>query len=115
VSHVSDPGQMAVASQYLKQNTAVNTIAVDSGTKEYTTPNSDFVKCITIQSGIVSVVAKPTSFNDLNIWIAWTPTVTSGALTWSCSYSSDAAQYMADSAPSCSVGTEAYSADAACN
>lgn len=110
----AEAAKMAVASQYLKQNTTVSSIAVDSGTKEYTTTTTDFIKCITIQNGVVSVVAKPESFNNLNIWISWTPTVTSGAITWACKYSSDAAQFMSDAAPSCSVGTAAYAADAAC-
>ena len=81
--HQAEAAKMAVESQYLRNNTTVSSITVNSGDKEYTTTtDSDFVKCITIQNGVVSVVGVPAQFNSLNIWVSWTPTVTSGALTW---------------------------------
>lgn len=111
----AEGARLAVESKFLRNNATVSGITVDSGTMEYTTTNTDFIKCITIQDGVVSVVAKPSSFNSKNIWISWTPSVASGLLTWACANSSDAAEYLSGSAPSCSVGTAAFSGDAACN
>ena len=111
----AEEAKLAVESSYLKQNTGLSGLTFNSGSKEYTTPTSASTKCITIQNGIVSVVGKPTSFGGLNVWIAWTPSVSTGTLTWACTYSSDATEYLGDSATSCSVGTAAYSADSACN
>jgi len=112
--HQAEAAKLEVEAQYLKQGTAVSSITVNSGTTEYTTPNADFIKCITIQSGIVSVEGLPTSFSGLNLWISWTPTVSAGAITWACNYSSDAANFMSDASQACSVGTAAYTADSAC-
>jgi type IV pilus assembly protein PilA len=99
--HQAEAAKLAVESKYLKQNSAINSITVNSGTKDYTTPNANYVKCITIQNGVVVVRANPTNFNSKNIWIAWTPNASSGDVVWSCSYSSDAAQYVTDVGDTC--------------
>lgn len=101
----AEAAKLQVESIYLKQNTPVGDISVDSGTTEYTTSNVDFVKCITVQDGVVSVVGEPDKFSDLDIWIAWQPTQTGGALTWSCIYSADAAPYVTNVANTCAVQT----------
>jgi prepilin peptidase dependent protein D len=111
----AEPAKLAIESSYLRTNASVSGITVNSGTAEYTTPTDDFVKCITIQGGVISVVGDPTKFNSSNMWISWTPTVSSGTLTWACTYSSDASQYLSTAASSCSLGTADYSADSACN
>ncbi len=110
----AEAAKLQVQSMYLKQNVAVDTINVDSGTTEYTTSNVDFVKCITIQDGVVAVVGDPVKFNNLSIWIAWQPTITNGEITWACEYSQDAAPYVTDVAGTCTVGTRSFTNDAAC-
>lgn len=99
----AEAAKLEVESMYLKQNMAVSSITVDSGTTEYTTSNTDFVKCITIQGGIVAVEGDPTKFNNLSIWIAWEPTVTAESLTWTCIYSPDAAPYVANVSNTCAM------------
>jgi prepilin-type N-terminal cleavage/methylation domain-containing protein len=110
----AESARMIVESKYIKTNAAPSTVTVNSGAAEYTSTNTDFIKCITIQSGVVSVVGQPSKFSSLNIWISWTPTVSSGLLSWACAYSSDAVDYLPDAANNCSVGSPAYSTDSAC-
>lgn len=113
----AEAAKLAVDSKYLKQNTEVNTITVNSGTTEYTSSTNSIVKCITIQSGTVSVVGDPNIFSNKVIWISWVPSTTSGSLVWSCLYSADAAAYLSNLATSCSQGstTSQFTADTACN
>lgn len=99
----AEAAKLEVQSMYLKRNLDVNTITVDSGSAEYTTSNVDFVKCITIQDGVVAVVGDPAKFNDKSVWIAWQPTIAAGGLTWTCTYSEDAAPYVTDVADTCAV------------
>lgn len=99
----AEAAKLAVESQYLKRNVAVNSITVDSGTAEYTTSNVDFVKCITVQNGNVSVVGEPSKFSNKNVWISWAPTTTAEALQWTCTYSTDAAPYVTDISNTCGV------------
>lgn len=111
----AEESKLAVESKFLKQNQAVASITVDSGTQLFTTTNVDFVKCITIQGGVVSVVGDPSKFNDKSIWIAWQPTTTSGTISWACLYSADAAPYVTDLANTCTESATTYfTADAAC-
>lgn len=106
----AEEAKLQVTSMYLKQNMALDSISVDSGSKAFTTTNLDFVKCITIQDGVVGVVGEPTKFNDLDVWIAWTPTESASGLTWTCSYSEDAASYVTDVSNTCGAQTcETYS------
>ncbi len=113
----TEAAKLAVESQYLKQNAVVNTITIDSGTKEYTTSTDARIKCVTIQSGTVSVVGKPDSFSNKNIWVSWIPSTTTGSIIWSCLYSPDAAAYLSNLATSCSQGssTSQFTDDTACN
>lgn len=99
----AEAAKLQVTSQYLKQNTPVASITVNSGTTDYTTSNLDFVKCITIQDGVVAVVGDPAKFNDMSVWIAWEPTITAEAITWTCTYSEDAADYVTDVSDTCGV------------
>lgn len=99
----AEEAKLEVESQYLRQNVAINSITVNSGAAEYTTSNIDFVKCITIQGGVVSVVGDPAKFNNLKIWIAWEPSVTAESVQWSCIYSSDAAPFVTDVSNTCAV------------
>lgn len=99
----ADAAKLQVASMYLKRDMPVNTINVNSGAAEYTTANVDFVKCITIQNGIVSVVGNPAKFSNKNIWIAWEPTVAGTALNWSCKFSADAAEYVTEVGNTCAA------------
>lgn len=101
--HQAEAAKLAVESKYLKLDTAVNDITVNSGAAEYTTSNTNFVKCITIQNGTVSVVGDPTKFNGKEIWISWTPTVGAGSINWSCNYSNDTVPYVADTSDTCAV------------
>lgn len=113
--HQAEESKLAVESMFLKQNLDLTTVDVNSGAQLYTTTNVDFVKCITIQNGIISVVADPSKFNDKSIWIAWQPTTTSGTIAWSCLYSADAAPYVTDPASTCTQGSTAfYTDDPAC-
>lgn len=107
--------KLEVEGRYLREGTAMSAIDVNSGTQDYTTPTADYIKCITIQNGIVSVVGENSEFNNQTIWVSWTPTVSSGLISWACNYSSTAASYVGAYAPNCSTGTAAYSADSACN
>lgn len=113
----ADAAKLAVESKYLKQNTAVNTITVNSGAAEYTTSTDPLIKCITIQDGTVSVVGDPNSFSSKDIWISWVPNTATGALVWSCLYSADTATYVSNLATSCSQGssTVQFTDDTACN
>jgi Tfp pilus assembly protein PilE len=106
----ADAAKLEVESKYLKQNVPVTSITVDSGTAEYTTSNVDFVKCITIQDGVVSVVGVPSKFNNQSVWISWTPSQTSEDIVWSCNYSTAAAPYVTDVSNTCAVQScSAYS------
>lgn len=109
--------KLAVESKYLKQNTAVNTITVNSAATEYTSSTNSDVKCITIQTGTISVVGNSESFSGKTIWISWVPTTATGYIVWSCLYSADAASYLSSLAANCSQGnsTSQFTADAACN
>jgi prepilin-type N-terminal cleavage/methylation domain-containing protein len=113
----AEPAKLAIESKYLKQNTAVNTITVNSGVTEYTTTTDPDVKCITIQEGTVSVVGDPGSFSNKVIWISWVPNTASGSIVWSCLYSEDSAPYLSNLATSCSQGSsiDQFADDAACN
>jgi prepilin-type N-terminal cleavage/methylation domain-containing protein len=113
----TEAAKLVVESKYLKQNTAVNTITVNSGAAEYTTSSDPYVKCVTIQSGTVSVVGDPASFSSEDIWISWVPTTTTGSLVWTCLYSEDSAPYLSSLATSCSQGssTDQFTDDTACN
>lgn len=113
----AEAAKLAVESKYLKQNTAVNTITVNSGAADFTTSTDENVKCITIQSGTVSVVGDPDSFSNQSIWISWVPSTTTGSLVWSCLYSAQAAPFLSSLATSCSQGnsTSQFSDDTACN
>lgn len=113
--HQAQEAKLAVESMFLKRNQDLATLDVGSGTQLYTTTNVDFVKCITIQNGIISVVGDPDKFNDQSIWVAWQPTTTSGTIEWSCLYSADAAPYVTDPASTCTQGsTDYFTDDAAC-
>lgn len=100
----AEAAKLAVQSEYYKKYTALGSITANSGTADYTTTNADYVKCITIQGGTVSVVGNSNDFSGKNIWISWTPSLSNDELTWSCSYSSDAAEYVTEhcSLDSCS-------------
>lgn len=113
----AEAAKLIVASKYLKQNVAVNTITVNSGAAEYTTSTDPTVKCITIQTGTVSVVGDPSSFSNKDIWISWVPNTATGEIVWSCLYSEDAAAYLSNLANSCSQGssTTQFTNDSACN
>lgn len=114
----AEAAKLVVESRYLKQNTFPSNITINSGAAEYTTANIDFAKCITIQNGVVSVVATPSKFGNKSIWIAWSPTVTQGIINWACTYSTDTTQYINDIANTCSVynlGTLPFANDPACN
>jgi len=97
----AEAAKLAVQSQYLKNRTALSSITVDSGDEEYTTTNTDYVQCVTIQGGEVSVVGNSSDFFGKTIWITWTPAEDSGELTWTCRYSDDAAEYLTDIAAAC--------------
>lgn len=113
--HQAEEAKLAVESMFLKKNLDLATVDVNSGAQLYTTTNVDFVKCITIQNGVISVVADPTKFNSKSIWVAWQPTTTSGTIVWSCLYSADAAPYVTDLASTCTQGsTTFFTADPAC-
>lgn len=113
---LAEPAKLYVQSQYLKHNTDVTTIDVNANSTEFTTaPDPDLVRCITIQNGVVSVVANPAGFSGNAYWISWTPTAADGALTWACNYDATAAEFIADSVPDCTSGTAAFSDDATCN
>ncbi len=99
----AEAAKLQVQSRYLKRNVPVNTITVNSGAAEFTTTNVDFVKCITVQDGTVSVVGDPAKFNNQDVWIAWQPTISDEALTWTCTYSEAAAPYVTDVANTCAV------------
>lgn len=101
----ADAAKQQVLNLYLKRDMPVNTITINSGAAEYTTSNVDFVKCITVQNGIVSVVGLPDKFNDKNIWIAWEPTVSGTGINWSCRYSADAAPYVKEVGNTCAAQT----------
>lgn len=113
----TEAAKLAVESKYLKQNTAVNTITVNSGTTEYTTSTDSHVKCITIQHGTISVVGDPNSFSNKVIWISWVPSTTTGSIVWSCLYSADTAAYLNNLATNCSQGSSTiqFTDDTACN
>jgi len=113
----TEAAKLAVESKYIKQNAAVNTITVNSGTAEYTTSTDSHVKCITIQGGTVSIVGDPNSFSNKNIWISWLPSTTTGSIVWSCLYSADTAAYLSNLAANCSQGsaTDQFAGDTACN
>lgn len=113
----AEAAKLSVESRYLKQNIQPSSITVNSGATEYTTVNNDFVKCITIQNGIVSIVGIPSKFGQKAIWVAWSPIVTQGTIEWSCIYSTDTAAYINDISNTCSVynsGTLPFANDAAC-
>ena len=112
---LAEPAKLYVESRYLKDNTDVTTITVDANSAEVTTSGSNLARCITIQGGVVSVVADPDKFYDQVLWVAWTPSTASGSLAWTCTYSAAAAEYIANSAANCAVGSAAYLADAVCN
>ncbi len=101
----AEEAKLAVEAKYIRDNQSISSITVNSGTKEYTTPTLDFVKCITIQNGVVSVVGVPAKFNNLSIWISWQPTTSTGSVDWGCVYSSDTAQYVTDVASTCAAQT----------
>lgn len=101
----AEAAKLQVESMYLKKNMPINTITVNSGTTEFTTPTLDFVKCITVQNGVISVVGEPTKFNDQDVWIAWEPSDSGGAITWSCIYSPETSTYVTDVANTCGVQT----------
>ena len=108
--------KLAVESKYLKQNTAVSTITVNSGATEYTSSTNSNIQCITIQNGVVSVVGNKNSFEN-NIWISWVPDTSSGYIVWSCLYSEDAAPYLDNLEVNCTPSntTSQFTTDAACN
>jgi prepilin-type N-terminal cleavage/methylation domain-containing protein len=112
---LAEPAKLYVESQYLKNNINVNALVVNSGTTDFTSADSSLVKCITIQNGVISVVGNPDSFFGNTYWVAWSPSVSSGRITWSCSYPAAAQQYMATSVTNCTPGSPQFASDAACN
>jgi prepilin-type N-terminal cleavage/methylation domain-containing protein len=111
---LAQPAKLYVETQYLKHNTAMADIIVDSGAAEVTTSNSDLVKCVTIQEGIVSVVGDPDSLWGRTFWVAWTPTVTAGEISWACTYNAEAIDYIGTALSNCSTGAALYTDDAGC-
>lgn len=101
----AEAAKLAVQSTYLKTHADVSNITVNSGTAEYTTTNTDYIKCITIQDGVISVVGDSDKFFGKTVWIAWIPNTSSGELQWSCTYSDDAAEYLTDVAATCGPDT----------
>lgn len=101
--HEAEAAKLAVISKYVRDGTAVDTVTVNSGDAEYTTSNSDLVKCVTIQDGIVSVVGNPDMFNDELIWIAWQPTDTGTGIDWSCIYPTTVAPYVSGVNDTCAA------------
>lgn len=112
---MADSAKLEVEANYLKNHPSLSSINVGSGTTGYTSTDTNFIKCITIQQGIVSVVGIPGQLRNENIWVSWEPSVATDVLTWNCKYSSDAAKYMGGMASLCVVGVAAYATDAACN
>lgn len=99
----AEPAKLEVQSRYLRQRVDIDDITVNSGEQAFTTASSDFVKCITVQGGVVSVVGLPSSFYDKDIWISWVPSVTDEGISWSCIYSDDAAEYLTATTETCSA------------
>ncbi len=112
---LAEPAKLYVEARYLKDNTAVTSVTVTANSKEVTTSGSNLALCISVRNGVVWVVADKTKFNNEILWVAWTPSTVTGSLAWTCTYSATAATYIANSAPNCTVGTAAYSADTTCN
>lgn len=110
----AEAAKLHVESQYLRYGTAMSSIDVNSGSAEYTTPKNDYIKCITVQNGIVSVVGDSTKFYGDTYWVSWVPTVSSGRLSWACTYSSNAESHISDNIGTCSSGTANYLTDATC-
>lgn len=112
---LGEPAKLYVESQFYKNALNVDELTINSTEREFTTsPDTDLAKCITIQSGIISVVGNPDSFYGNTFWIAWIPSVSSGTLQWSCSYNEGAQQYLESALKNCTIGSEQYSDDTGC-
>jgi type IV pilus assembly protein PilA len=88
--------KLAVESAFLKSSTPITSLSVAANAAQYTTARSNFVSCITINNGVVSVVGDSTKLNSKAIWVSFVPNISNGTLDWQCYYSADAAAYLAE-------------------
>lgn len=113
---LADAPKLAMQTKYLKNRINPTTVTSHGYGDEYnsTAPTTDYIRCISIENGVVLVLGQPSAFNNENIWVAWTPSTASGVLTWSCSYSADAAQYIGNTMPNCNQEAAPSNTDPAC-
>jgi type IV pilus assembly protein PilA len=105
---LADEAKLEVESTFLRSPTGISNFSVAPGAAAYTSSNANFVSCIVINNGVVSVVGNPAQLNAQNIWISFVPNTANNTLEWGCYYSNIASQYftgncqISGAAPQCS-------------
>lgn len=99
----AEPAKLAVQSAYMRTRQPIDELVFYYNQHPFTSSSTNFVKCVTIQNGTISVVGKPEFFYGKDIWLTWVPTIVDGAIDWTCIYSSDAAEYMQGMSETCSA------------
>lgn len=85
--------KVAVTNDYYRMNTYTSsTYAANS--KDFTTPNSEYITTISIVSGVITIQGDSNKFFGKNIWLTWTPSIVGNDLSWQCTVSTDAASYI---------------------
>jgi prepilin-type N-terminal cleavage/methylation domain-containing protein len=94
--HDVEAAKHAVEGDFYRVNDYTNS-TYSAGSRDFTTPNNTNVSSISVSSGVVTIQGNSNNFYGKNIWISWTPSIVSNDLVWTCSYSSDAANYIVSS------------------
>ncbi len=89
----SNEAKLYVESAFMRSQ-SLTTINVNYLARPETKPKSAHINCLTIQQGEITLIGKPSSLDNKNIIIRFTPTNQNNILSWSCSYSADAANYI---------------------
>ncbi len=92
--HAAEAAKLAVTSDFYRFYTyATSNYANNS--YDFTTANNDCISSIAIASGVITINGASSCFPGLNIQLFWTPSINANSdLVWTCSFSSDAANYI---------------------
>lgn len=111
-----EPAKQYVEERYLRYHEDPSTITVASGSHSVTAGDSlTNAHCVTIQAGVVAALLVSDLVTTDALWVAWTPTLVGGQITWACTYPAAAADLIGSIATNCSVGTApAFGDDSGC-